>query len=67
MDNFSKEKVQIIYNESNLQDFTKLNDTKIFIIVSKLNEQHYLIELQHVRVLFLCIFFSPCSHQLSTN
>lgn len=45
METYSKEKVQIIYNESNIQDFTKLDDKKIFIIVTKLSEQHYQITL----------------------
>ena len=41
----------IIYNESNIQDFTILDPQKIYLVFSKLNEAHYLLEIQHASTL----------------
>ena len=35
---FSNDKIHIIYNESNYQDFTKFDKSKIYLVFSKLNE-----------------------------
>jgi hypothetical protein len=39
----------VIYNESNHQNFTSLDTSKIFIVVTKLNETQYYIEIQSQR------------------
>lgn len=57
---YAREKVQIIYNESNIQDFTKLDDKKIFVVVTKLGDQQYQISLQHVSVLRPLNLYSRC-------
>ncbi len=41
----NQSKIHIIYNESNYHDFTIFDPTKIFIVVTKLNETQYFVEL----------------------
>ena len=48
MGKYPNNKIHIIYNESNYSDFTKFDKSKIFLVFSKLNENQYKFELQHV-------------------
>lgn len=48
-------KVCIIYNESNIDDFTKYDPQKIYLIFSKLNENSFLFKIQHVSYMNILI------------
>jgi hypothetical protein len=40
----------VIYNESNYQNFSKFDPSKIFIVVNKLNETQFFVEVQSSRM-----------------
>jgi hypothetical protein len=44
-----RSKLHIIYNESNYHDFATFDPSKIFIVVTKLNETQFLVEVQSSR------------------